>query len=69
MNSHAHNLKIRLFDERSAWEQVIEEILEIRRELCKRLDGAEAILRETCAGLRDVEDRLDKIEGPLNNRS
>ena len=44
------------------WEQVIQEIVETRRELSERLDHIEAGMRENLADLRDVEDRLDKIE-------
>ena len=39
--------------------------VEMRSELSERLDRTEAILRETCVGLRDSKDRLNKIEAKL----
>jgi hypothetical protein len=47
------------------WEQFLKEIVETRRELSNRLDRIEAIANETRAGLRDAQDRLDKIEWEL----
>lgn len=47
---------------RTIGEQVLKEIVDTRRELSTRLDRIEDILLETRAGLRDVEDRIDKLE-------
>jgi hypothetical protein len=62
MNSHSQELQVRAHDTKPIWEQVIQEIVETRHELCKRLDRMEPVIRENQADLRDVEDRLDKIE-------
>ena len=62
MDSHLENLEFPVYDNKPIWEQVIQEIVETRRELCKRLDRIEPVIRENQADLRDVEDRLDKIE-------
>jgi hypothetical protein len=62
MNSLPPKLEVSAHDAQPIWEQFIKKIRETRRELSKRLDRIEAILRETRAGLRDAEDRLDKIE-------
>ncbi|HVQ40081.1 MAG TPA: hypothetical protein VMS31_21255 [Pyrinomonadaceae bacterium] len=62
-------LEIRAYDTKTIWEQALKEIIETkreivgtRRELSKRLDRIEAITYETRADLRDVEDRIGKIE-------
>jgi hypothetical protein len=44
------------------WERALQEILETRRELSKRLDRIEAIAHETRADLRDAEDRIEGLE-------
>jgi len=62
MNSRRQNLEVGAYDTKPIWEQVIQEIVETRRELSKRLDRIEAVMRENRADLRDAEDRLDKIE-------
>jgi hypothetical protein len=62
MNSHSQELQVRAHDTKPIWEQVIQEIVETRRELSRRLDRIEAVTYETRSDLRDVEDRLDKIE-------
>lgn len=56
---------IRASDAEPNGEQVFKEIVETRRELSKRMDRIEAIAHENRADLRDVEDRLDKIESEL----
>ena len=53
------------FNVKPIWEQVLKEIVETRRELSRRLDWIEAIAHETRADLRNVKDRLDKIETRL----
>jgi len=61
-NSRLHKLENRAYDTKPIWEQAIKEIVETRRELSKRLDRIDAMALENRADLRDVEDRLDKIE-------
>jgi hypothetical protein len=43
-------------------EELHKEVIEMRRELSKRLDQIEIIVRENRADLRAVQDRIDKIE-------
>jgi hypothetical protein len=62
MDLRLQKLEIRAYDTKPIWEQALKEIVETRRELSKRLDRIDAIAHETRADLRDVEDRLDKIE-------
>jgi chromosome segregation ATPase len=62
LDSRLQKLEIRAFDTKPIWEQALKEIVETRRELSKRLDRIEAVTYETRSDLRDVEDRLDKIE-------
>ena len=64
-NSRLQQLEIRAFDTKPIWEQALKEIVDTRRELSKRLDRIEAVVYETRSDLRDVEDRLDKIEPKL----
>lgn len=61
-NSRLQKLEIRAYDTKPIWEQALKEIVETRREMSKRLDRIEAIAHENRADLRDVEDRLDKLE-------
>jgi hypothetical protein len=58
-------LEVGGYDSKPIWEQVIQEIVETRRELSERLDHIEAVMRENLADLCHVEDRLDKIEPKL----
>jgi peptidoglycan hydrolase CwlO-like protein len=60
-------LEIRAYDTKPIWEQALKEIVETRRELSKRLDRIDARVLETRADLRDVEDRVEKIETKLTN--
>lgn len=46
-------------------EELHKEVIEMRRELSKRLDQIEIIFRENRADLRAVQDRIDKIESIL----
>jgi hypothetical protein len=62
MNSRPPKLAIGAYDNKPIWEQVIQEIVETRRELSTRLDRIDTVMRENQADLRDVEDRLDKVE-------
>jgi chromosome segregation ATPase len=62
LDSRLQKLEIRAFDTKPIWEQALKEIVETRRELSKRLARVEAVVYETRSDLRDVEDRLDKLE-------
>jgi hypothetical protein len=46
-------------------EELHKEVIEMRRELSKRLDQIEIIFCENRADLRAVQDRIDKIECKL----
>jgi hypothetical protein len=52
----------RALETKPIWERALQEILETRRELSKRLDRIEAIAHETRADLRDAEDRIEGLE-------
>jgi hypothetical protein len=67
MDSHLPKLEVRAYYDKPICEQVLKEIIEMRREFSKRLVRTEAIIRETCAALRDAKDRLDKIEAKLGD--
>jgi hypothetical protein len=43
-------------------EQVLNEIIKMRRELAERLDRLEDVLCEDIVRLRHIKDRIDKIE-------
>ena len=62
MNSRRQKLEVRAHDTRPIWEQVIQEIVETRRELSTRLERIEAVIRENRADQRAVKDSLDKVE-------
>ena len=62
MNSHRKKLKVGTHDTKPIWEQVIQQIVETRRELSKRLDRIEVVMQENQADLRAVKDGLAKIE-------
>ena len=64
-NSRLQKLEIRAYDTKPIWEQALKEIVDTRREMSKRLARIEAVVYETRSDLRDVEDRLDKIEPKL----
>ena len=61
-DSRLQKLEIRAYDTKPIWEQALKEIVDTRRELSKRLDRIEAVVYETRSDLRDVEDRLEKID-------
>ena len=46
-------------------EELRKEVIEMRRELSKRLDQIEIVFRENRADLRTVQDRIDTIERKL----
>ena len=52
----------RALETKPIWERALQEIMETRRELSKRLDRIEAIAHETRADLRDAEDRIQNLE-------
>jgi chromosome segregation ATPase len=52
----------RALETKPIWERALQEIMETRRELSKRLDRIEAIAHETRADLRDAEDRIGGLE-------
>ena len=62
LDERLQKLEARAYDTKPIWEQALKEIMETRRELSKRLDRIEAIAHETCADLRDAEDRIEKLE-------
>ena len=62
LDSRLQILEAKAYDTKPIWERALQEILETRRELSKRLDRIEAIAHETRADLRDAEDRIDRIE-------
>jgi len=64
-DENTQKLEVGTLDTKPIWEQVIQEIVETRRELSERLDHIEAVMLQNQADLRDVEDRLDKIEPKL----
>ncbi|MBA3806408.1 MAG: hypothetical protein H0X14_11940 [Acidobacteria bacterium] len=51
----------RALETKPIWERALQEIVETRRELSKRLDRIEAIAHETRADLRDAEDRIETL--------
>ena len=61
-NSRLEKLEIRAYNTKPIWEQALKEIVDTRREMSKRLARIEAVVYETRSDLRDVEDRLEKIE-------
>lgn len=62
LDSPLQILEARAYDTKPIWERALQEIMETRRELSKRLDRIEAIAHETRADLRDAEDRIERIE-------
>jgi prefoldin subunit 5 len=62
LDSRLQVLEAKAYDTKPIWERALQEILETRRELSKRLDRIEAIAHETRADLRDAEDRIERIE-------
>jgi len=62
LDSRAQRLEVRGYDTKPIWEQALKEIVETRRELSRRLDRIESVVYETRSDLRDLEDRVEKIE-------
>jgi chromosome segregation ATPase len=61
-NTRLQKLEVRAYDTKPIWEQALREIVDTRRELSKRLDRIEAIVYETRSRMREVKNRLDKME-------
>jgi hypothetical protein len=61
MNSRQPKLAVVAYNNKPIWEQVIQEIIETRRELSKRFERLEAVVLENRAHLRTIKDRLEKI--------
>ena len=68
-NSRLEKLEVRAYDTKPIWEQALKEIVDTRREIVdtrrevsKRLDRIEAVVYETRSDLRDLEDRIEKLE-------
>ena len=62
IDSRVQNLESRAYDTKPIWERALAEIVDTRRELTRRLDRIEAMVLENRAGLREAEDRLEKLE-------
>jgi hypothetical protein len=62
LDSRLQILEAKAYDTKPIWERALQEIIETRRELSRRLDRIEAIAHETRADLRDAEDRIERLE-------
>jgi hypothetical protein len=62
LDSRLQVLEAKAYDTKPIWERALQEIIETRRELSKRLDRIEAIAHETRADVRDAEDRIERLE-------
>ncbi|HEY6190093.1 MAG TPA: hypothetical protein VIW80_20745 [Pyrinomonadaceae bacterium] len=62
LDSRLQVLEAKAYDTKPIWERALQEIVDTRRELSKRLDRIEAIAHETRADLRDAEDRIERLE-------
>jgi hypothetical protein len=62
MDTRLQRLEARSYDTKPIWEQALKEIVDMRRELSKRLDRIEAVAHGTRADLRDAEDRIERLE-------
>jgi len=62
LDSRLQVLEAKAYDTKPIWERALQEIMETRHELSKRLDRIEAIAHETRADLRDAEDRVGRLE-------
>jgi hypothetical protein len=62
LQSLENQVERRALETKPIWERALQEIMETRRELSKRLDRIEAIAHETRADLRDAEDRIERLE-------
>ena len=69
LDGRLQKLEARSYDTKPIWEQALKEIADARRELVdmrrqvtKRLDRFEAVVLQTRADLGDIEDRVEKLE-------
>ena len=69
LDGRLQRLEARSYDTKPIWEQALKEITDTRRELVdlrrqvsKRLDRIESAVLETRSGLGDIEDRVEKLE-------
>ena len=69
LDARLQKLEARSYDTKPIWEQALKEIADTRRELVdmrrqvtKRLDRFEAVVLQTRADLGDIEDRVEKLE-------
>lgn len=69
LDARLERLEARSYDTKPIWEQALKEIADVRRELVdmkrqvtKRLDRFEAVVFQTRSDLGDLEDRVEKIE-------
>jgi chromosome segregation ATPase len=62
MDGRLQVLERKAYDTKPIWERALKEITDMRREFTKRLDRIEAVALETRSGLRDAEDRIERLE-------
>ena len=69
LDGRLQRLEARSYDTKPIWEQALKEIADTRRELVdmkrqvtKRLDRFEAVVFQTRSDLGDIEDRVEKLE-------
>jgi BMFP domain-containing protein YqiC len=69
LDARLQKLEARSYDTKPIWEQALKEIADTRRELVdmrrqvtKRLDRFEAVVFQTRSDLGDIEDRVEKLE-------
>jgi BMFP domain-containing protein YqiC len=69
LDGRLQKLEARSYDTKPIWEQALKEIADVRRELVdmrrqvtKRLDRFEAVVLQTRSDLGDLEDRVEKLE-------
>lgn len=55
-------LERKAYDTKPIWEQALKEIVDTRRELSKRLDRIESVSLQNRADLREIEERVEKLE-------
>ena len=65
LNSRVERLEVRSYDTKPIWEQALKEIVDVKRELSKRLDRIHALVLENSADLRDVDERVEKLESKV----
>ena len=70
LDARIQRLEARSYDTKPIWEQALKaiadlsrELVDTKRQLSRRLDRIELVIVETRAGVHDIEDRVDGIEG------